>query len=166
MTPLLLPPSPSPFVFLVTSQTTLHPIAPSRKPACPNFLRLQHHIHPLYPVKFSSPTANLHHYHPNASRTPSATFWRIQRLRCLHCRMSPAVHRSNRKGCSGTYHGRSCPFVYAYTKNRPAYHNDLDLKSLFNPIPTTITTPVSVNLLCNASKFISYLLEGFTNGFN
>ena len=48
---------------------------------------------------------------------------------------------------------------------------DLDLKSLFNPIHTTISTPVNVNLLRHEPRnhphqSSVYLLEGFTNGFD
>ena len=49
---------------------------------------------------------------------------------------------------------------------------DLDLKALFNPIPTTISTPVSVHLLRHELRnhpnqsLVAYLLDGFTNGFN
>ena len=57
MSPLLLPPCPSPFVFPVTSQATLHPTVPSRKPACPNFLGLQHQIYPLHPSQIFVPSS-------------------------------------------------------------------------------------------------------------
>ena len=85
-------------------------------------------------------------------------------------RCPPAAHQCNCKGCDGAHPGRICPLCMLPLRTAQPILTDLDLKSLFDPILTTISTPVNVNLLHQELRnhpnqsLVSYLLEGFTNG--
>ena len=66
----------------------------------------------------------------------------------------------------------SVPLCTLPLRTAQSITTDLDLKSMFNPTPTTSKTPVNMNLLHNESRnhpnqiSVSYLLDGFTSGFD
>ena len=138
---------PSPYAFPVTSQATLHPTDPSRKPACLNFLGLQHQIHPFHPSLIFVPNSTLPTLAPECHQNPSnhSVANTTAQVSALH-KVPLLPIDATTKGAVGLTLVDSAPLCML------PIITDLDLKSPFDPIPTNITTPVNAKLLCQVQK--------------
>ena len=151
MTPLLPPPSLSPYVF---RQATLHPIAPSRNPTYLNFLGLQHQIHHLHPsqifVPNSKPPPSVPQCHQNPNNHSVAnTTTLVSALQNVPLLSIDATT----KGAVGLTLVDYAPLCTLTLRITQPIIMDLHFKSLFNPIPTNITTQIFKSLLFPSQNF-------------
>ena len=164
---------PIPICFPVTSHATLHKTAPSRKPACPIFLGLQHQIHSLHPSQIFAPKSKSPPLVPQCHQNPSNPFVVNSSAQVSALQDVPLlpIDVTAKVAMEPTLVDSALLCTLPLRTAQPI-ETDLDLKSLFNPIPTTISTSVNVNLLHHELRnhpnqsLVSYLLEGFTNGFD
>ena len=127
ITPLLPPQSPSPYVFPVTSQSTLHPVVPSREAAYPNFLGLQHQIHPL-------------HQKPNNHSVVNTT----TQVSALQDVPLLPIDATAKVGLTLVDSAPLCTLPLRTAQ--PIIY--IGFQVSVYPIPTNITTPVNVKLSC------------------
>ena len=164
---------PIPICFSCHQPGHIVPNCPSRKPACPNFLGLQHQIHPLHYSQILAPNSKPQPLVPQCHQNLSNYFVVNSTAQVSALQDVPLLPiDATAKVATGPTLVDSAPLCMLPLRTAQPTTTDLDSKSLFNPIPTTISTPVNVNLLHHELRnhlnqsFVSYLLEGFTSGFN
>ena len=138
-----------------------------------NFLGLQHKTHHLHPSQIFAPNSKPPRLIPQCHQNLSNHFVvnSTTQVSALQDVPLPPID-ATAKDAMGPTLVDSAPLCMLPLRNAQSITMDLDLKSLFNPIPTTISTLVKVNLLHHELRnhpdqsLVSYLLEGSTNGFD